>query len=540
MKKALLLFLILLISTLTFASCSLFDSDEHTPEGVIYRISTDKTYAEVVGYDGTMAEVEIAEEYGGLPVKNIYDSAFRGNKTITSVVIPDSVTSIGGGAFAYCSALTSVVIPNSVTSIGTGAFYGGNSLQFNEYGNCKYLGNSSNPYLVLIEASNKDMSSYEIHNYARVILENAFYCCSLTSVVIPDSVTSVGDYAFRGCNSLTSVVMGNSVTNIGQAVFYDCYSLNEITVDEKNEYYKSIEGNLYTKDGKTLLQYAIGKTSTEFSIPNSVTSIGKWAFYGCSRITSVIIPESVTYISDYAFWNCSCLTSIIIPDSVTSIGEGAFLNCSALTSIVIGASVTSIGEGAFMCNSLNQITVTEENAFYKSIEGNLYTKDGKKLLQYAIGKDATEFYIPDSVTSIGDRAFENCSALTSVVIPDSVTHIDQYAFKSCTSLTSVVIPDSVTSIDNYAFVKCSALTSAIIGNSVTSIGNYAFYGCDSLTSVVIPDSVTSIGNYAFYYCDALTDVYYTGSEEEWSKISISEYNEELQNATIHYNYVSAE
>ena len=225
---------------------------------------------------------------------------------------------------------------------------------------------------------------------------------------------------------------------------------------------------------------------------------------------------------------------------VKNIYDSAFRGNKTITSVVIPDSVTSIGSGAFICNSLNQITVTEENAFYKSIEGNLYTKDGKKLLQYAIGKDATEFYIPDSVTSIGDRAFENCSALTSVVIPDSVTHIDQYAFKSCTSLTSVVIPDSVTSIDNYAFVKCSALTSAIIGNSVTSIGNYAFYGCDSLTSVVIPDSVTSIGNYAFYYCDALTDVYYTGSEEEWSKISISEYNEELQNATIHYNYVSAE
>ena len=163
------------------------------------------------------------------------------------------------------------------------------------------------------------------------------------------------------------------------------------------------------------------------------------------------------------------------------------------------------------CDSLTSIIVDVSNEKYKSIDGNLYTKDGKTLIQYAIGKKDTSFIIPDGVTSIGNEAFYDCDSLTNITIPSSVTSIGDYAFYGCDSLTSITIP-----------------------SSVTSIGWYAFYSCDSLTSITIPSSVTSIGNEAFVYCYNLTTVYYTGTESEWNAISIGSSNSNLSSATRYY------
>ena len=424
--------------------CTVCDLPITPTPGVIYELSDDETYAIVTGYEGTATKVKIAEEYEGVPVKIVCDDAFL-YKNITSVVIPNSVTSIGVCAFYECSNLTSVVIGNSVTSIGEYAFE---------------------------------------------------YCSSLTSVLIPDSVTNIDDGAFSNCSSLSQII-----------------------VDNGNNNYSSIDGNLYSKDAAILIQYAIGKTDSEFCILNSVASISYGAFSACSNLTSIVIGNSVTSIGYFAFYGCSSLTSIVIPDSVTSIGTGAFSNCF----------------------NLNQIIVDNGNNNYSSIDGNLYSKDATILIQYAPGKTDSQFCIPNSVTSIGDVAFEYCSNLTSVVIPDSVTSIGDFAFLNCSSFTSIVIPDSVTSIGDNVFLNCLALTSVTIGNGVTSIVDQAFIYCSSLTSVVIGNSVTSIGKYAFHLCYRLTDVYYTGSEEEWAEIEIDSIgNEHLTNATIHYNYIPEE
>ena len=320
-------------------------------------------------------------------------------------------------------------------------------------------------------------------------------CESLTSVVIGNNVTNIGDDAFRDCTNLASVVIGNNVTNIPNRAFAHCTSLMNITipasvtsignwpfigcdnltsisVDINNSMYKDIDGNLYNKSGTRFIEYASGKTALSFTIPDGVTSIAKWAFAYCTCLRSVVIPVGVTSISDEMFYYCTNLTNITIPDSVTNIGSAAFFNCKSLSNIIIPNNVTSIDKMAFSgCSSLVNIE------------------------------------IPNRVTSIGDSMFANCTSLTSITIPNSVTNIGPSAFKYCDSLTSIKIPDSVTSIGDQAFMYCFGLTKVIIGDSVTSIGDEAFRYCKSLVSIVIGNSVTSIGKSAFGQCGEIYVVY---------------------------------
>ena len=314
----------------------------------------------------SLTSIEIGDS-----VTSIGDRAFYDCNSLTSVVIPDSLTSIGNYAFYNCYSLTSVVIPDSVTSIGDGAFSDCDSLtnvvipdSVKSIGDAAFDGCDSLTSVVIPDSVTSigddafswcySLTSVVIPDSVTSIGNDAFLGCdSLTSIVIPDSVTSIGEGAFESCTSLTSVVIPDSVTSIGDDAFSYCFSLTSIEVDEKNERYCSIDGNLYNKDATTLIQYAIGKTDTSFTIPDSVTSIGNSAFSWCSSLTSINIPDSVTSIGDYAFYNCSKLTSIVIPDSVTSIGNRAFYYCRSLTSVVIPDSVTSIGDHAFYsCNSL--------------------------------------------------------------------------------------------------------------------------------------------------------------------------------------------
>ena len=383
-------------------------------------------------------------------VKNIGDGAFSRCEGLTSIKIPDDVTSIGRYTFSGCIGLTSIEIPNGLTRIEMQTF-----------------------------ASCKGLTSIEIPNSVKSIEYQAFWCCTgLTSIEIPNSVTKIESAAFYGCKGLTSIKIPNSVTSIGDSAFWGCTGL------------------------------------TSMEISNGITSIEKQTFCGCTGLTKIEIPNSVTSIGEDAFWGCTGLTSMEIPNSVTSIGGSAFYGCKGLTSIEIPNNVTSIGEGAFeVCTKLESINVNRDNTVYSSEDGILFNKNKTSLIKYPEGKlDKTEYKIPDSVTSIISRAFNECTGLTRIEIPDSVTSIGERAFFGCTGLTSIEIPNNVTNIGKLVFYRCKALTRIEIPDSVTSISERAFDGCKGLTSIEIPNSVTSIGDSAFRECTVLTIYTYEDAE----------------------------
>ena len=459
------------------------------------------------------AEAELMAFYGDL-----YYSISDGKVTITycktsatSVVIPETiegypVTSIGSSAFNNCTSLESITIPDSVTSIGSYAFENCTSLEsvhITDIGAwCKinFVTVYSNPlyYAKNLYINGELAKNIEIPDSVTSIGSYAFYnCISLESIEIPDSVTSIGNDAFCYCTSLESVEIGNGVTSIGSYAFLNCTSLKSITIPDSvtsigsSAFNNCINvENVYITDLKAwceidchsmLLQddtklFLNGKAvKGEAIIPEGTTKIANYAFSNCKDITKVSIPNSVLSIGSQAFNDCTSLESLEIGNGVISIGNYAFSSCTSLTSIEIGDSVTSIGEWAFYnCTSLKSVEI-----------GNSVTNIGGSAFYNCTSLESIT--IPDNVTFIGHGTFEKCTSLESITIPNSVTDISYGAFEKCTSLESITIPDSIISIHQYAFLDCTSLKSVIIGNGVTSIGNQAFYNCENLENVYITD-----------------------------------------------------
>ncbi|MBR1676301.1 MAG: leucine-rich repeat domain-containing protein, partial [Clostridia bacterium] len=312
--------------------------------------------------------------------------------------------------------------------------------------------------------------------------------------------------------------------SIGGSAFLGCSRLTSVTVDENNQNYKSIDGNLYSKDGKTLMQYVIGKTATSFSIPDCVTSIGDDAFYKCSSLTIIEIPSSVTSIGDDAFYKCSSLTSIEIPSSVTSIGYRAFSDCNSLYYVKNNSKLTftfgsdDYGRIAYYARILEDKngnrTFENERDIFKDDFLFEYVNNKYRLKAY-LGKNDTVL-LPTDINGQSYAIYE-MRGVINVVIPEGVTSIGSSAFEYCSSLTSIDIPSSVTSIGDWAFRSCSSLKSVKFGENsrLASIGRDAFQDCSSLTSIAIPSSVIYIGEWAFFDCSSLTSVTFKNTSGWW-------------------------
>ena len=500
--------------------------------GLKYSLGVDGAYYIVTGIGTASGDIIIPDTHEGLPVKEIGDDAFLDCSSLTSIEIPAGVTSIGYEAFFGCSSLTDVSFAegSQLTSIGSYAFYGCSSLTSIEIP----VGVTSIGSLAFDGCSN--LTSIEIPAGVTSIGDRAFYGCSnlntvyysgsienwfniefeavdsnplyngadlyiggelVTAVVVPESVTAIGDYQFDRCTSLTSITIHSGVTSIGYYAFYDCINLESVTF---------AEGSQLTSIGSYAFYDCSSLTSIE--IPAGVTSIGELAFSGYSNLESVTFAEGsqLTSIGDYTFYECGSLTSIEIPAGVTGIGSNAFSGCSSLTSIEIPVGVTSIGEYAFYgCRNLVSVSFAE---------GSQLTNIGREA--FCGCSSLTSIEIPSGVTSIGYAAFRYCSNLESVTFAEGskLTSIGSYAFRDCSSLKSIEIPAGVTELpdgDYYyggVFSGCSSLESVTFaeGSRLTSIGERAFYGCSRLASIEIPTGVTSIGSNAFCGCSSLTSI----------------------------------
>lgn len=333
---------------------------------------------------------------------------------IGKIVFDRPITKIGEKAFYWRFSLTSVTIPDSVTTIGTSAFQ--KCINLKEFkgkfaadgGRCLIVDNTIIAY---VEASG---TTYTIPDNVTTIGDRAFCNCeSLTSVTIPNSVKTIGEGAFSGCIRLTSITIPHCVTMIGDYAFNYCHSLTSVI------------------------------------IPDSVTTIRDGVFSGCRNLTCVTIPDGVTRIGDFAFENCSSLTSVTIPDSVTRIGEKVFRYCISLITVTIGNSVTTIGDMAF-CGCK---TLTEFKGRFASDDGRCLIIYG--VLNSFAPAELSEYNIPNSVTAIGDGAFRGCDSLTSVTISNRVVSIGDGAFYGCKSLSNVTIGNSVRVIFDRAFLCCN-------------------------------------------------------------------------------------
>ncbi len=398
-------------------------------------------------------------------VISIGDSAFENCENLTSLTIPNSVISIGDSAFENCENLTSLTIPDSVTSIGNSVFVDCDNLtSLTIPDSVTTIG--ANPFIGLtIQLDNQSPHFYVEDNVLFTADKSQLiaYCSTQASYTIPNFVTSIGSHAFEHCSSLTSLTIPNSVTSIGDSAFKDCSSLTSLTIPDS-----------VTSIGDSAFKYCSSLTS--LTIPNSVTSIGNSAFENCENLTSLTIPNSVTSIGDSVFSCCYSLTSLTIPNSVTSIGDSAFHSCFSLTSLTIPDSVTYIGDYTFFwCKSLSSLTIPKS---VTTIETNPFIG-----LTLQLENQSPHFYVEDNVLFTADKRLLRayCSSKTSYCIPNSVTAIGDSAFEYCSSLISLTIPASVTSIESWAFAKCSNLTSLTISNSVTSMGQGALRGCDNLS-----------------------------------------------------------
>ena len=465
----------------------------------------------ISGYTGTDTRLQIPTYIGNKIVTTISSSSITNKETLTEIVVPDSVTSIGIGAFKGCNKLTSITLP----------FVGKNSSVSSSYtrtSDCSYKFG----YIFGVTENREDGTIYD-GRYCYYYIPQALRNVTITKA------TGISSYAFYGCNNLTSITLNKEITSIYERAFYNCSGLTGFTIPENT-----------TTIGNYAFYGCSGISALTFN--EKVTTIGDYAFYGCVKVTEIDLPETLTTIGAYAFYNTR-LKTLTIPSKVNSIGEHAFEKNVALTELVIPGNVKTIGSYAFSdCTQISKLTLT-----------NGITTIGDFAFQNLV---VTEIVVPDSVTSIGIGAFKGCNKLTSITLPfvgnskevdadascsyskfgyifgyetsnktdttydgydwyyyiprtlrnvtiTKATGISANAFYGCSYLTSVTLNKEVTVINSSAFYNCSGLTSFTVPENTTSIGSSAFYGCSGMESILLPYGLKTVGANVFSNCSKL-------------------------------------
>lgn len=550
-------------------------TDNKDDQGLTYTLNAADHTATVANYDNNTPDgvIDIPDTVisGGQPytVTAIGYSAFGSLSTpinVSSVFIPATVLSIGDSAFIYCDALTTVTFAENsqLKSIGSGAFWGSEQVypRFKEIkipDSVETIGNGA---------------FYDCRDLERITLPSAlqtlstvtFYnCTALSEVTFPASLKTIESSAFSGCRNLSEVELPASLKAIRSSVFHLCINLKTVSYDGSLKQWNDITANndvlgyscpSLVMDDYTA-QFILVKDDPDHPVPDPPPKTVTITKYTGTEST-VILPSTisswpVTKIGEDALKDNTTITSVTIPASVTEIGSNAFAGCTNLTSVnyegdwsnltiqsgnpaVQDAANAPLFDFEF---TLDNTAAIVTNYKYKGTAADVtipsrYQGKPVTMIDHAAFHNSavTSVTIPDSVTSIHDSAFAYCSSLTNISIPNSVTAIGSFAFEGCTKLESITLPSSLLTISEFLFYDCSQLTTIHIPDSVSSIRTYAFYNCGKLETIRIPVSVTSIGSYAFDDCPSSMTVTYSGSKKQWDAITKGSYNGVLENHLV--------
>ena len=456
------------------ASAATYDSD---PNDFKYSYNYGSTLANIYGYTGNSEYVKIPSKINGYTITGINTQAFKNNKKLKGIIIPDTVTYVEDSLFSGCISLTDVDLGKGITVITNGMFYNCKNLESltipeqieRFYDRYSYTGNSSDkPFEGCVNLKNIYFKAKDISLVRYLSLP------SLTNIVIGSTVESLPDRAFSGYKYLENVTFENGLLVLPNECFKNCTGLKSITLPDS-----------MMSVGKSAFENCYNIKSVTFS--ENLNTIADSAFKGCSSIENLSFNKNLREIGNNAFEECSSVKNVTFNDSLNTIGESAFANCSSVEKVNLPESVSSVGKDVFEgCKAIKNITLSSKLN---------YVNDGV----FSGCSSLESVDLPDNISEIGANSFADCTNLKNIRFGKNLIHIDSYAFSGCSSLKSIEFPAGLQYIWSKAFIDCTNLSSVKLNSGLKQISNYAFYNCLNLKKIIIPASVTSLSDYSLGY-----------------------------------------